>query len=149
VASKSKEVTDKGDEIDHIIESEETIPNTIEMENINTNWKSHTTRSGTGWQCCAKIADPTCRQPNGIPCPYTTASANHMKEHVEGSHLKIKNHFCKECDYTSYRKSGLNRHMKVVHAKTGRYVCQECGHAEHRKMLMNSHMMSVHKMQGF
>ena len=97
-------------------------------------------------QCGGKISDPTCRQPNGIPCPYTSDSASHMKEHMEAVHEKIKNHFCKDCDYTSYRKGQLNRHVKVVHAKTGRYVCEECGHAEHRKFLFNSHMTSVHKM---
>ena len=109
---------------------------------LETDWKRHSSRSGTGWMCKVKL-------PDGISCAYTASFAHHMKEHVEASHLKIRNHFCKECDYSSYRKQTLNKHMKTVHAKTGRYVCQECGHAEHRKMLMNSHMISVHKMQGF
>ena len=142
-ASQFEEIIDKNEEINHLKESTESKTNVLE-----TDWKRHTSRSGTGWMCELKVPDPTCRQPDGISCPYTSSLAHHMKEHVEASHLKIRNHFCKECDYSSYRKQTLNKHVKTVHAKTGRYVCQECGHAEHKKMLLMSHMSSVHKMKG-
>ena len=140
--SKFDKVSDKNEDLDLLKESTES------KTKLETDWKRHTSRSGTGWICEVNIPDPTCQQPDGISCPYTSSLAHHMKEHVEASHLKIRHHFCKECDYSSYRKQTLNKHVKTVHAKTGRYVCQECGHAEHKKMLLMSHMSSVHKMKG-
>ena len=89
------------------IEEYEKTTSNKQFEDIQANWmtplNSQDNMAKKKLLCGGKISDPTCRQPNGISCPYRTDSASHMKEHVEAVHEKIKNHFCKECDYTSYR----------------------------------------------
>lgn len=60
-------------------------------------------------------------------CPYTTARQDHMKDHVEQVHKKIRKYFCGLCSYASMRKSTLQRHIDSIHNKGDKkYKCEEC-----------------------
>jgi hypothetical protein len=49
-----------------------------------------------------------------------------MKKHIEGGHLKLRNHFCSLCGKGFYRRDVYESHMKV-HMEIFDYTCSDCG----------------------
>ena len=79
-------------------------------------------------------------------CPYSTDHDRHMRQHVEGVHLKIRNHRCEECGYAALRKSGVERHWDAVHNKGDKkYKCGRCPYSSAENSKLKKHIMRVHE----
>ena len=77
-------------------------------------------------------------------CHYETACKRNLSRHIQGVHLKIKKHVCKECDKAFTQKVSLRLHIEGVHENVRNHPCGQCGHAAKGKNALNKHIEAVH-----
>ncbi len=63
----------------------------------------------------------------------------HLKRHVDGVHLKKRQHICSLCGLAYLQKDHLNDHMKM-HTGVKAFACQVCGKRFAKKHNLQQHM---------
>ena len=62
-------------------------------------------------------------------CEYGASRVGHLKRHISGFHLKIRNFKCEQCEYAASLAGDLKRHAMAVHDKVKSFKCDRCVYA--------------------
>ena len=76
-------------------------------------------------------------------CDYSTDKTDHLKNHMNAVHLKLKPHKCNQCCFSCADRSDLKRHIRKVHEKI-RHQCQLCDYSTGYKQNFSRHVKSKH-----
>ena len=82
-------------------------------------------------------------------CHYSTRQVQHMKSHIQGVHMKLKNHHCEECGFAATKRSGVQRHWDAVHNKGDKkFKCGRCPYSSAERSKLKKHVSKLHDMVG-
>merc|ERR1711874_58908 len=75
-------------------------------------------------------------------CEYIAKESKHLKQHVEGVHLKIR-YPCDQCDWKGSTKGILKIHVQKRHEGV-RYPCGQCEYKATQKNSLKIHIQAMH-----
>jgi len=77
-------------------------------------------------------------------CDRRCISNAELRSHVDRVHLKIKNHLCDHCDQKCSSKHDLQTHINGVHLKIKKYACDQCDQKFSQSGALRTHINGVH-----
>jgi len=80
-------------------------------------------------------------------CPSILQDSEKLRNHIERSHLGIKEFKCDQCDYITAYKKHLFAHQQthLPEEERQKFICDECGNGYTNKAYLNNHINAVHK----